>query len=449
MPPSSPAEPRSDLDDISADRWNKIGKDLQELESLYANRYKNKREENFEFQLLIKAKEAGIDLEVYRRMFREYYTDKRLLKSFDNWLEETSFFSLLQRFTTLVGVATLLIGAVTFLPTQQAQQRTESARKKIEQDRANYEAWGIINSNRVDSNGNLVQASSGRVIALQNLNKNRVSLQGLEVPEAFLLDIDLSGANLYRSNFQGSDLYRANFSSKPARTNPWICIVAAWTHLVECQTGEELKEWKTDLQRANFRGSILYGAKFNGDRKAGENDSVRSVSLFRADFSPFYRGKGNESRRFDMASDVTTECFAEKPSIQCTRAVGAEFVAADLRSADFTKADLKGANFEGANLECASFRGAIFNSVSDKDPSLPNGLPPTRFAGANIRGADFRDLAAPTTGDKKRGLSAHQIRMARNWDQALYSPSLLSELGLSEQSRQQHRCPAFDRQAAK
>jgi hypothetical protein len=157
--------------------WGKIKGDLEELERLYINLKQGKDQSSFEYELIAKAKESDIDVEQYRKIFKEYYTDKRLLKNLDNWLEETSFFSLIQRFTTLIGVVTLVVSAITFLPTQQGQKRTELARKKIEQDRANYEAWGIINGNRVDSNGNLIQASSGRITALQNLNRNRVSLQ--------------------------------------------------------------------------------------------------------------------------------------------------------------------------------------------------------------------------------------------------------------------------------
>lgn len=430
-------------------KWGKIKEDLEELEKLYINLKQGKNQASFEYELITKAKESDIDVEQYRKIFKEYYTDKRLLKNFDNWLEETSFFSLLQRFTTLIGVITLVISAITFLPTQQVQRRTELARKTIEQDRANYEAWGIINGNRVDSNGNLIQASSGRIIALQNLNKNRVPLQGLEIPEAFLLGIDLGGADLYRANFQGADLYRASFSSRPAKTNPWICSWAAWTQLIDCQSKEDLQGWNTDLERVNLRGSILYGTKFNSHETSRGSNSEPNVDLFRADFSPFYRGKGNEDRPFNKTSDMAIECFSEKPVIQCTRAVNAEFIGSNLKSADFTKANLKGANFKDANLECVSFRGAIFNSVNDKDPNLSEGVYTTKFEGANIRGADLRDLAVPTSGDKIRGLSGEQIKKAKNWQEALYSPALLKELGLSGQSHKPFICPVFDQEPSR
>jgi uncharacterized protein YjbI with pentapeptide repeats len=430
-------------------QWGKIKGDLEELERLYINLKQGKDQSSFEYELIAKAKESDIDVEQYRKIFKEYYTDKRLLKNLDNWLEETSFFSLIQRFTTLIGVVTLVVSAITFLPTQQGQRRTELSRKQIEQDRANYEAWGIINGNRVDSDGNLIQASSGRITALQNLKRNRVPLQGLEIPEAFLLNIDLGGADLYRANFQGADLYRANFSSRPAQTNPWICSWAAWTQLMDCQSKEDLQKWRTDLERVNFRGAILFGTKFNDQGISDGDNSEPNVDLFRGDFSPFYRGKGNQGKPFNKASDLAIECFSEKPTIQCTRAVNAEFIGANLKSADFTKANLKGANFKNANLECTSFRGAIFNSVKGIDPNLPEGVYPTNFEGANLKGADLRDLASPTSGDKTRDLSAEQIKKAKNWQEASYSPSLLKELGLLGQSHKPFICPTFDKELSR
>lgn len=278
---------------------------------------------------------------------------------------------------------------------------------------------------------------------MQNLNRNRVALQGLEIPDAFLLGIDLGGADLYRANFQGADLYRANFSSRPARTNPWTCSWVAWTQLMDYQSKEDLQKWRTDLERVNFRGAILYGTRFNDQIVSNSSNSELNVDIFRGNFSPFYRGKGNQDKPFNNNYDLHIECFSEKPTIQCTRAVNTEFIGANLKYPDFTKSDLKGAKFKNANLECVSFRGAIFNLTKDKDPNLSEGVYPTNFEDANLRGADFRYLAVPSSGDAIRGLSAEQIKKAKNWDEAIYSQSLLKQLSLSEQSYNPFRCPAY------
>jgi uncharacterized protein YjbI with pentapeptide repeats len=74
---------------------------------------------------------------------------------------------------------------------------------------------------------------------------------------------------------------------------------------------------------------------------------------------------------------------------------------------------------------------------------------PTNFEGANLRGADLQDLAAPTSGDKKRNLSAEQIKKAKNWQEASYSKILLKELGLAEKSNKPVICPTFDKEASR
>ncbi len=416
-------------------KWEAIKSDLEELEKIYISLRQGKNQTSFEYELIAKAQKIGLEPEQYRKIFKEFYTERRILKNLDNWIEDTSFFSLVQRFTTLVGVTTLVVSAITFLPTQQAQKKNDLVRNQIEQERANYEAWGIVNSNRVDNKGKLIYASSGRITALQNLNKNHVFMQGLEIPEVFLIGINLEGANLYRANFRGSDLYKANFNSIPAqKPNSPHCSWLGWTHALDCKSEDELKERVSDLERISFRGAILYRTQFNN-----------GVKLFRADFRPFYREDSPSNQSLELPNLLPIECF-DKRILQCTRAVNAEFKNAELMSADFTKADLRGAKFDKANLHCAIFQGAIFNSIPTEDPNLPDGVLPTSFVGADLTGADFRNLAVPASTDKVRGLSVEQIKKANNWQKALYSPELIKELGLSEQSYKPFfECPQYDK----
>ncbi|WP_309732439.1 pentapeptide repeat-containing protein [Chamaesiphon sp. OTE_75_metabat_556] len=329
---------------------------------------------------------------------------------------------------------TLVISAITFLPTQQQQRRTETERKNIEKDRSHYEAWAIINNNRVDIKGNLIKANSGRTTALQNLNRDRVPLQRIELPETFLSGIDLSGADLYRADFRGADLYQAKFNSLPIQVNPTLC-----DPFIDCKSQEEIKERRTDLQRTNFSGAILYGVNFNAPKlNDSETNKKLGVNLFRADFRPFYIRKfsSNEDKISQQCikNATSTECLitiecgmVRDPIIQCVRAVNATFIGANLKAVDFTKADLKGSNFEDSDLECATFRGAIFNQVKRIDSiDLPEGIPPTNFKKANIRGVDFRDVI---------DLSPTQVEQAVNWREAIYSASFAAKLGLSPQNK--------------
>jgi uncharacterized protein YjbI with pentapeptide repeats len=422
--------------DKSVPQWEKLKGDLDVLDQLYTS---GEQQDNFEYELISISKKNHLDSEELRRIFNEYHIERRKLKRLNDWFDKTSFFSLLQRFSTIIGVLTLVLSAITFLPTQQQQRKTETERKNIEKDRSHYEAWAIINNNRVDIKGNLIKASSGRTTALQNLNRDRVSLQSIELPESFLLGIDLSGADLYRSDFRGADLYRANFSSLPMQVNPNACGLWEWTKLVDCKSQEEIKERRTDLQRANFSGAILYGVNFNAPKSNNsEINKKLGVNLFRADFRPFYirKFRSNEDKISQQCikNATSTECLltiecsmVRNPIIQCVRAVNATFIGANLKAVDFTKADLKGSNFEDSDLECATFRGAIFNQVKRIDSiDLPEGISPTNFKAANIRGVDFRDVI---------DLSPSQVKQAVNWQEAIYSPSFAANLGLSPQNK--------------
>ncbi len=75
---------------------------------------------------------------------------------------------------------------------------------------------------------------------------------------------------------------------------------------------------------------------------------------------------------------------------------------ANLGDANLQKADLLRANLQGANLERADLREADLLS-------------------AELQGADLR---------KAKGVTAFQIKQARNWQLAFYSDDFLKELGL-------------------
>lgn len=448
----------SDNKEVKEITWNDLQKDIEELDRFYTS---VNPEENFEIKLIEKAKKHQLEIEQLRKIFNEYYNEKRKLNNLDKWLEKTPYLSLIQRLSTVIGVITLLLSAITFIPTQQEQKRISIQKNKIDTDRSHYEAWSIINNN------NKVQASSGRVTALQNLIKDRIPLDGLEVPGAFLFNVDFRGAKLYRANFQGADLYRSDFSSKPQQSNPKQCNWWILDIFADCKPEEELQKRKTELERANFRGATLYEAKFNDsdsiDKKQNEEPDV---DIYRADFSSFYltekkEGKQRQEEDQKYCEDkypndsnakneclvqklLETECFLNKPVIQCTRAVNTEFIGANLKYADFTKASAKGANFSHADLECASFRGAIFNKEQDQSKDLRDPIKPTNFTKANLKGADFRDLAISTKGDPKRGILPEQIKKATDWKQAKYSEAFKKELGLSKQD-EPHDCEVFQK----
>lgn len=69
-----------------------------------------------------------------------------------------------------------------------------------------YQAWSTIDA------AHNVKVSYARILALQDLNEDGVSLRGLDAPGAELVDINLSKANLSAANLSETDLSNANLS---------------------------------------------------------------------------------------------------------------------------------------------------------------------------------------------------------------------------------------------
>ncbi len=76
----------------------------------------------------------------------------------------------------------------------------------VRQKEFHYQAWSIIDA----SSG--VKLSYARILALQDLNKDGVSLRGINAAGAELADINLPSANLNEANLSETDLSNANLS---------------------------------------------------------------------------------------------------------------------------------------------------------------------------------------------------------------------------------------------
>jgi len=90
---------------------------------------------------------------------------------------------------------------------------------------------------------------------------------------------------------------------------------------------------------------------------------------------------------------------------------------ADLRGANLREANLRGAYMIKADLQEANLVGA------DLQEATPHGA---NFQGAVLRDANLQGAKLLTT----RGLTARQVKAAKNWELAFYSDDFLKELGL-------------------
>jgi uncharacterized protein YjbI with pentapeptide repeats len=181
------------------------------------------------------------------------------------------------------------------------------------QKRDHYEAWQVINS-AMGQPGN-----GGRTQALEDLNKDGVVLEGVDVSKADLSGINLRGANLVRANFIETQLDEANL----AGANLDYALLE-YTKLMKANLAE------TDLACANLKGAQLSGANLTGAILFGAN--LAGANLSRVNL--------------------------EKADLSEANLAGANLLGTNLRDAILIDTNLKGANLLGTNLEGANLRNA-------------------------------------------------------------------------------------------
>ncbi len=111
---------------------------------------------------------------------------------------------------------------------------------------------------------------------------------------------------------------------------------------------------------------------------------------------------------------------------------GKEGERAVLRGANLQEAILDGANLQGADLTEANLQGAypIFANLQGAVLLWAN-LQEANLFEANLQGANLFEAnlqGATLVGAK--GLTASQVKKAKNWELAFYSDDFLTELGL-------------------
>ena len=125
--------------------------------------------------------------------------------------------------------------ALVFAAYQLWARRSEAA--ALSRKASNYQAWSVVNSAQ-DKGG-----SGGRIDALQDLNRNEVSLAGVRLDGAWLRGISLRGARLGQCGMRDADLTGANLA----------------------EAGLE----GADLTGVNLTGADLRGAFLKGAQVAG------------------------------------------------------------------------------------------------------------------------------------------------------------------------------------
>lgn len=261
----------------------------------------------------------------------------------------------------------VLIAVVAFLV--EIPKREE--RIQAERKRAHFEYWQVIDAATTAG----TPTSNARKIALENLAGEGVSLRNIDVPKAELRQINLAKADMVGANLRAVDLTGAFLD------------------------GADLS--KAYLYRARLYGASLLDAKLEGTdlQEVLYDDRTRFPTGFRADRSGAYLMAPN----------------ASLSGVQLPKAV-------------LWGVNLQHANLQGANFSDSGFHGALLQNTNFQDANLQG----SRFRHANLEGANLKgaNIQEANLGEAK-GLTVEQIKAAKNWEKAIYSPEFRVELGLN------------------
>jgi len=131
----------------------------------------------------------------------------------------------------------LLFAAYQLWARREERRRAEAEAAVVARKAANYQAWSVVNS--AQGKG----GSGGRIDALQDLNRNGISLAGVRLDGAWLEGIALPGARLRQASLREANLIGADLQGAD--------LTAA------------------DLADVNLTGAKLQGAFLKGANLAG------------------------------------------------------------------------------------------------------------------------------------------------------------------------------------
>jgi BTB/POZ domain-containing protein KCTD9 len=209
--------------------------------------------------------------------------------------------------------------------------------------RDHYEAWQVISSAANQS------GSGGRIQALQDLNDDGISLEGVFSPNADLTGIQLHSGKLNRANFEGSQLNKSVLEeAQLVRANLKGANLSE-TKLMKANL------WQANLEKADLREANLSGATLANTHL--EDAFLWEAKLCDADLIEANL-TGAKLQGADLQRAHLQGAIFKQANLWNADLRGAQLQGAMLRNADLQKANLSDANLEGADLEDANLSGA-------------------------------------------------------------------------------------------
>jgi Pentapeptide repeats (8 copies) len=194
-----------------------------------------------------------------------------------------------------VGTLSILIAVISYFAESDLRTRQR-----------HYQAWQVINTSQGKG------GAGGRIEALEELNKDGVSLVGLDVSDAFLQRVNLDGAELTRANFSSADVREgsfvgaqmefANLTSGNFRNASFRRVVLRNATLQDADLQavnlSDADLAGADLSKADLRFSDLHNAKWSqiADLKLANIFGAKNVP---PDFNSWAKQKGAVSIESD------------------------------------------------------------------------------------------------------------------------------------------------------
>jgi hypothetical protein len=247
----------------------------------------------YQFALLEKeAEKAGLSAETYRRLYETYLPNKEHIPQypqkpwvFKEWLRYFLEFpkkQLAKKFLIIIvekGVLISLISGVLkyYWEAPQRQKQNE------------LQAWEIINGAKGQP------GSGGRIEALEELNKNQVSLRHVILDEADLSGIILNNALLINASFKSAQLTCVTRDNGNRECTKIRNANLSYSNL------QEANLFDADFQKSKFRYAKMQGAKLKNTKLQGadfEKAELQNVT---------FRGADLESANFIGAKNLTPE----------------------------------------------------------------------------------------------------------------------------------------------
>jgi uncharacterized protein YjbI with pentapeptide repeats len=225
-----------------------------------------------------------------------------------------------------------------------------------------------------------------------------INLEEADLRWAILKDVDLSRSKLAKANLEVVRTERANLQEANLQNTQ-----LQWAEF-----------FGTNFQASNLENANLCEAKFQGGDLTQVN--LKSARLHKAELAK------STLRQANLIGAGLDEANLSQANLENANLEFASLEKANLQSANLEAANLEDACLKGANLDSADLHGANLKDTDLRTATLNQAnFNQTNLCATRLTGVDLSAVL---------NLTPDQVKSARHWKKAIYSPEFRQELGL-------------------